>query len=171
LSSIRGIRKAWPLLVAAELLETLVADSEMVSHFVEDDAPDLALQTLPVGAVEALERPAVDRDLVRLDSAVSASPSRQRNALLQPELRLPGRRLFFDDDRDIGDDISKFARERGDRLLDLLLEVDLTGPIVDVHGHASRVAARRQMSPGAQAMLLGRPLHLRAGCSSTGGEQ
>jgi hypothetical protein len=27
------------------------------------------------------------------------------------------------------------------------------------------------MSPGAQAMLLGRPLHLRAGCSSTGDEQ
>ncbi len=56
---VAGEREHEHQLVAAELLETLVADSEVVSNFVEDDAPDLALQALPVEAVEALERPAV----------------------------------------------------------------------------------------------------------------
>src|SRR5438093_12556994 len=98
----------------------------MVSHFVEDHAPDLAAQTFPIGAVEALERRAVDRDLVRQDAAVTASPSRQRNALVEPEQRLARRRLRFDDDRDIRDDLSKLAREGGDCVLYLPLEVDLT---------------------------------------------
>jgi hypothetical protein len=100
-------------LVAPDLLETLVADPEVVSNFVEHDSPDLAAQTLPIGAVEALEWPAVDRDLVRQGAGVPASPSCQRNALIEPEQRLAGRRLSFDDDRDIGDDLSKLAREGG----------------------------------------------------------
>ena len=83
----------------------------MVSNFVEDHAPDLAAQTFPIGAVEALERSAVDRDLVRQDAAVTASPSRQRNALVKPEQWLARWRLHFDDDRDIGDDISELSRE------------------------------------------------------------
>jgi len=125
-------------LVAAELLETLVADSEMVSDLVQHYPPDLAPQALPIGAVQALERPAVDRDLVRQDTAVTAAPSRQRNALIQPEQRLPGRRLPFDDDRDVRDDVSKVARKRGHCVLDLPLEVNLT-----VNGHMSSVARAR----------------------------
>ena len=114
------------LLVPTKLLETLVADPEMVRYLVEHHAPDLAPQTLPVGAVEALERPAVDRDLVRQDTAVTASPSRQRNALIQPQQRLPGRRLSFDDDRDIGDVVSKVARKRRYCVSYLLLEIDFS---------------------------------------------
>ena len=53
-----------------EFLETLVADPEMVCNFVENDAPDLAAQTFPIGAVEALERNTIDRDLVRQDAGV-----------------------------------------------------------------------------------------------------
>ena len=52
-------------LVAAHLLEALVADPEMVGNLVEHDVPYLAAESLRIGAVEALERPAVDRDLVR----------------------------------------------------------------------------------------------------------
>jgi len=85
----------------------------VVSNLVEHNSPDLAAQTLPIGAVEALERSAVDRDLVRQGAGVPASPSCQRNALIEPEQRLAGRRLSFDDDRDIGDDVSKLAREGG----------------------------------------------------------
>jgi hypothetical protein len=47
--------------------------------------------------------------------------------LIEPEQRLAGRRLFFDDDRDIGDFVSKLARKRGYCALYLLLEVDPSG--------------------------------------------
>ena len=117
----------------AELLEPLVADPEVVGNLVQHHAPDLAAQTFSIGAVEALERPAVDRDLVRQDAAVTASPSRQRNALIEPEQRLAGRWLRFDDDRDIGDDVSKLARKGRDCVLYLPLEVDLTGLLIGVH--------------------------------------
>jgi hypothetical protein len=39
---------------------------------------------------------------------------------------LAGWRLHLDDDRDIGDDVSKLARERGNSVLYFTLEVDLT---------------------------------------------
>jgi uncharacterized membrane protein len=116
----------------------------MVSDFVEDDAPDLTAQTCPVGAVKSFERSAVDRDLVRQDAAVSASPSRERNALIEPEQRLSCWWLHFDDNRDIGDDVSKLAREGGDRVLNLPLEVDPTGLFIGVHGHRASVAGARK---------------------------
>jgi hypothetical protein len=68
---------------------------------VKHDAPDLPAQTLAVGALEALERPAVDRDLVRQDAGVPASALRQWDALVETEQRLAGRWLCLDDDRDI----------------------------------------------------------------------
>src|SRR3954453_11699035 len=58
-------RKAHRDLVAAHLLETLVADAKMVGDLVKHDVSDLAAQSLRIGTVEALERAAVDRDLVR----------------------------------------------------------------------------------------------------------
>src|SRR2546430_2360808 len=112
--------------VAPHLLETLVADAKVVSDLVKHDSPDLAAQTLPIGAVETLQRAAVDRDLVRQDAGIPASASRQRDALIEPEQRLARRRFSLDDDRDIGDDMSKVARKRGQRVLYLPLEVDLT---------------------------------------------
>src|SRR2546426_9030694 len=123
----------------------------MVSDLLEHHAPDLAAQTFPIGAVEAFERPAVDRDLVRQDAAVTASPSRQRNALIEPKQRLAGRRLHFDDDRDIGDDVSKFAREGGHCVFYLPLEVDLTSLFIDVYGHGSSVAGSEQQTLGPRA--------------------
>src|SRR6266540_6646049 len=118
-------------LVASHLFEALVADPEVVSNLVEHDSPDLAAQTLAIGAVEALERSAVDRDLVRQDAGVPASPSCPRNALIEPEQRLAGRRLSFDDDRDVGDDPSKLAREGRQCVLYLPLEVDLAVLFID----------------------------------------
>ena len=52
-------------LVATHLFEALVTDPEMVGNLVDHHVPDLAAQRLRIGAVEALERAAVDRDLVR----------------------------------------------------------------------------------------------------------
>ena len=97
----------------------------MVGDLVKNDAPDLAAQTLAIGAVETLERPAVDRDLVGQDAGVPASPPRQRNALIEPEQRLAWRRLFLDHDRDVGDDLAKLIGERGEGVLYLSLELDL----------------------------------------------
>jgi hypothetical protein len=67
-------------LVAAHPLEALVADAEVVRDLVEHHMPNLTAQTLRIAAVEAFERSAVDRELVRQDSRVVTSPSRQRNA-------------------------------------------------------------------------------------------
>jgi hypothetical protein len=41
----------------------------MMSDLVEHNVPDPAAQSLPIGAVEALEPYAVERDLVRQDAA------------------------------------------------------------------------------------------------------
>jgi len=113
-------------LVPAHLLESLVADAEMMGNLVEHDVQDLAAQSRRIGAVDALERAAVDRDLVRQGAGVPASPPCQRNALIEPEQRLTGRRLFFDDDRDIGDVVSKVARKRRYCVSYLLLEIDFS---------------------------------------------
>jgi hypothetical protein len=77
---------------------------------VQHDVPDLPAQHLRVPAVEPLERPAVDRDLVRQRAAVAAPSSRERNALIEAKERLPPRRLVLDDDLDVGDAV---ARSRG----------------------------------------------------------
>jgi hypothetical protein len=115
-------------LIAPELLEPLVADSEMVRDLVQHDAPDLPAQTLAIGTVESLERPAIDGDLVREYSGVAAPASCQRDALVEAEQRLTGRWLFLDNDCDIRDRLAKFGREGGQRVLDLPLEIDLVGP-------------------------------------------
>ena len=49
--------------------------------------------------VQPLERPAVDRDLVRRHGRVRARAHGQRDALVEAEQRQPGRRLVLDDDR------------------------------------------------------------------------
>lgn len=117
----------------------------MVRDLMEHHPPDLTAQTLPIGAVQPLERPAVDRDLVRQDAGVAASPSRQRNALVEPEQRLPGRRLSFDDDRDIRDDVSKLGREGGQCVLYLPLEVNLPGSFGNTRSSTTcRARSRRR---------------------------
>ena len=74
-------------------------------------------------AVEAFERAAVDRDLVRERSAVVAGPPRERDALVQAEQRLSRRRLVFQHDLDVGDPAAKLRRERIESVLDQLFEV------------------------------------------------
>ncbi len=53
-----------PRSVSVELDEPVVADPEVVSDLVQDDALDLAPQPFQVGAVQSLERAAEDSDLV-----------------------------------------------------------------------------------------------------------
>src|SRR4051794_8327458 len=110
-----------------------------MSDFVEHHASNLTAETLAIGAVETLQRPAVDRDLVRQNARVPASPTCQRNTLIEPKQRLAGRRLSFDHDRDIGDDVSKLARKDRQCVLYLPLEVGLTSPL-HVPGHRLSVA-------------------------------
>jgi hypothetical protein len=95
----------------------------MMCDLVQDDVPDLAAQQLRVVPVEALERAAVDRDLVRERARVVAAPSRERDALVQAEQRLPRRRLVFDGDLDVGDLRAELLGERVESVLDDQLEV------------------------------------------------
>ena len=55
----------------------------------------------------------------------------------------PGKHGFHDD-RDIGDDVSKLARKGGHCVLYFLLEVDLTGLLIDVYGHGFERSGRRR---------------------------
>src|SRR6185312_2968259 len=83
------------LSVAVDVDQALIADPEVVRHLVEDDPPDLFLQSPSVVSVEASEWAAVDAERVRQPTAVVATPSRQRPALIEPEQRLPAGRLVF----------------------------------------------------------------------------
>src|SRR5947207_7314164 len=87
--------------VTVDLDQTLVADPEVVRNLVQHDPPHLPAQRLRVLTKMALERAAIDRDLVREHAAVEAPAPRQRDALVEPEQRLAARRLFLDDDLDV----------------------------------------------------------------------
>src|SRR3989304_2718712 len=76
--------------------------------------------------VEALERAAVDRDLVGRDSGVRPSAPRERDALVEAEKRQAGRRLVLDDELDVGHIAAEVVRKRFDRLCDTVLERDAT---------------------------------------------
>jgi hypothetical protein len=91
---------------------------ELVQH----DAANLAPQAVGIRAVEAYERVAVDRDLVRQDAAVVTAAPRERNALVQAEQRLSGGRLLLDDDVDVRDLSPQLRRKRVERILDELVE-------------------------------------------------
>jgi hypothetical protein len=54
----------------------------VVRHLVQDDMPDLPVQQLAVIAVQALQRPAVDGDLVRQRADVPAGAPGERNPLV-----------------------------------------------------------------------------------------
>jgi hypothetical protein len=95
----------------------------VVRDFVEYDVSDIAAQQLGIVSVEALERAAVDRDLVRQRAGVIDPAPRERDALVEPEQRLPRRRLLFDDDLDVGDLFAQVGRQRVERVLDQALEV------------------------------------------------
>ena len=123
-----GLAKQWlsrTLLITIELDEALVADAEMVRDLVEHDAADLLAQPVAVGAVEADERIAVDRDLVGRDARVLAASLRQRHALVEPEERRAGCRLVLDDNRDVRHRLEQLGRQAVDRILDSLLEIDV----------------------------------------------
>src|ERR1700756_3293990 len=91
-------------------------------NLVQHHAPDLATQAFTV-AVEALERSAIDRDLVGQDTRVAASPPRQRNPLIETKERLARWRFFLDDDRDIRDVVAETLRKRRQCILDLSFEI------------------------------------------------
>src|SRR6266566_1303729 len=87
--------------VAIDLDQALVADPEVVGDLVQHDAPHLPAKHLLVLSVEALQRAAVDRDLVRERAGVEAAAPRQRDALVEAEQRLAARRFGLDDDLDV----------------------------------------------------------------------
>ena len=109
--------------VAVDLDQPLVADAEVVGDLVQHDVPDLPGQQLGIVPVEALERAAVDRDLVRERARVVDAPARERDALVEAEQRLPRRRLVFDGDLDVGDLRAQLLGERAESVLDDQLEV------------------------------------------------
>ncbi len=94
-----------------ELSQSRVADAEVVCDLMENDAPNLPAQAGGIATVEALERSAVDRDLVGRDSGVRASAPRVRDALVEAEKRHAGRRLVLDDELDIGHEAAKIVRQ------------------------------------------------------------
>src|SRR5205085_6577315 len=108
--------------------EPLVADPEVVGDLVQDDASDLLDEALRIGAIVALQRAAVDGDLVREHGSVRAAAPRQRDALVETEKRLAGRRLVLDDDRHAPHVIAKLRRKGVERVLDAPLEADLVHP-------------------------------------------
>jgi hypothetical protein len=95
----------------------------VVRDLVQHDVSDVAAQQLGIVSVEALERAAVDRDLVGQRAGVVDPAPRQRDALVEPEQRLPRRRLVLDDDLDVGDLFAQIGRQRVERVLDQALEV------------------------------------------------
>src|SRR5487761_1197219 len=101
--------------IAAELDEPFVADPEVVGHLVPDDVAHLAAQQLCVGSVQALERAAVDRDLVRQRALVAARAPRQRHSR--------GWFLLHDDGH-VRHRVAELAREIVERIAHRLLEVE-----------------------------------------------
>ncbi len=108
--------------VAVDLDQPLVADPEMVGDLVQHDPPDLLVQQRRVVTVCALERAAVDRDLVGKRCAVVVAPARQRDALVEPEQALPRRRFVLDHELEVRDPRSQLDGERVQRRLDHRLE-------------------------------------------------
>src|SRR5487761_107098 len=110
--------------IAAELDEPFVADPEVVGHLVPDDVAHLAAQQLCVGSVQALERAAVDRDLVRQRALVAARAPRQRHSLVQAEERHTGGWFLLHDDGHVRHRVAELAREIVERIAHRLLEVE-----------------------------------------------
>ena len=128
-----------------------------MGDLVQDDAPDLLEQAVAVGAVVTLERPSIDGDLVRGHCAVPAASPGHGDALVETEERLTSRRLVLDHDRDVRHGVAKLGRERVERFLRALLEVDVGGSSF-VHvteckdrserrGATARRASRRSYAP------------------------
>src|SRR5262249_18328865 len=103
--------------VAPELEQPLVADAEVVSQLVQDDAADLRGQLRRVAAGAPLDRPAVDRDFVRQRERVPLRALREWDALVEPEQAPARRRLVLDDDLDVRHGVSELIRQRVDNLL------------------------------------------------------
>ncbi len=75
--------------IAVELDQALVADPEVVSELVQDDTPDLDLESVTVRTGEPLDWAAVDADLVGKHPGVDAAPAGEGYAPVQPEQPLP----------------------------------------------------------------------------------
>src|SRR3954451_14259311 len=116
--------------VAVDLDQPLVADPEVMRDLVPDDVAHLVREHAYVRAVMPEKRPAIDGDLVGKRRvverrAVAGAAPRERDALIEPEVVRPRRRLVLDGDLDVCDLPSKHGRECIDCLLNELLEVGL----------------------------------------------
>src|SRR5262249_43522969 len=98
------------------------ADAEVVGLLGRAGPPHLLAQRLVIGAVETLERAAVDRDLVRQRAGVEAASPCQRDALVEPQQRLTVRRLLLDDDLHVRHLAPQIRRQRVERILGVLGE-------------------------------------------------
>jgi multiple sugar transport system ATP-binding protein len=145
-------------LVAVDLDEPLVADPEVVRDLVQHDAPHLGAEQVVAPAVEALERAAEDRDLVRQRAGVVGAAARQRDALVEAEQRAPSRRLVVDHDLDVRHLPPQLGRQRVERLARVLLE-----PFVGVD-HRTQSARRSravlgelaEVEPSGPGAIVGR---------------
>src|SRR5207248_4107850 len=97
--------------VVAEVREPVLVEPEVVPELVEDGDSDLQFQLCGVRKL-LLERPAVDRQRVRLVPA----------AVVQPEEVGVVRVLVLDDDGDVLEAAGEVGRQRVERAPDVLLE-------------------------------------------------
>jgi hypothetical protein len=104
----------------------------VVSDLVQDDVPDPVAKHVGVVPVQALERPAVDRDLVWQHARVTTVSSRERDPLVETQQWLSARRLVLDHDLDVRDPIAKLVGERVESCEHDVLEIHRADPIVRV---------------------------------------
>src|ERR1051325_9848605 len=95
-----------------------------MSELVQHNPPNRQPKRLLTLTVMPLERTAEDRDLVRGYTGVAAASSRERNALVEAEQWLPGRRLVLDHDLHVRHERAQVIRQRLQRLLDLTVEAN-----------------------------------------------
>jgi predicted Zn-dependent peptidase len=122
----------------------------VVRDLVQDHTPDLPAQRDGIARVEALERPAVDRDLVWWDGRVSGRPARERYALIEAEKRQAIGWLLLDHDCEVRHRVPQVGRESLDRFLNQLLEIGLGRNLL----HASRLAAGHKYDPPVQKYVI-----------------
>src|SRR6266576_3979480 len=146
--SLKALRTPGVLrLVAVDLDQTVVADSEKENDLVQHHSLHLPAKDVLVSSVEALQRAAVDRDLVRERPRVEAAASRQRDALVEAEQRLASGRLVLDDDLHVRHLSPQIRGQRVETLARVSLEplVRLEQALVGL-AHLPRLVRRRMPS-------------------------
>src|SRR5438445_6225163 len=95
----------------------------------------------------ALERAAIDGDLVRGHEDVASVTTRERDALVKTEQVLIRRRLILDHDLNVRHHVAEMSRDRLERTLDELLEVTLLPETGATDRRRGRILVSRFVPP------------------------